>query len=80
VHRIGRTGRNGADGIAVTLCAPDEVKKLRAVERITRTELLAPQPGRAPQAQVARKPAPPQDPARAQRARVRRPRRTQRAA
>jgi ATP-dependent RNA helicase RhlE len=80
VHRIGRTGRNGADGIAVTLCAPDEVKKLRAVERITRTELLAPQPGRAPQASTARKPAPPQDPARAQRARVRRPRRTQRAA
>ena len=40
VHRIGRTGRNGAEGIAVTLCAPDEVKKLRAVEKITRTRLL----------------------------------------
>jgi ATP-dependent RNA helicase RhlE len=40
VHRIGRTGRNGAEGIAVTLCAPDEVKKLRAVEKITRTALL----------------------------------------
>ena len=40
VHRIGRTGRNGAEGIAVTLCAPDEVKKLRAVEKITRTVLL----------------------------------------
>jgi ATP-dependent RNA helicase RhlE len=40
VHRIGRTGRNGADGIAVTLCAPDELKKLRAVEKLTRTELL----------------------------------------
>jgi ATP-dependent RNA helicase RhlE len=32
VHRIGRTARNGADGIAITLCAPDEMKKLRAVE------------------------------------------------
>jgi ATP-dependent RNA helicase RhlE len=40
VHRIGRTGRNGADGIAVTLCAPDEVKKLRAVEKLTRLSLL----------------------------------------
>ena len=27
VHRIGRTGRNGADGIAVTLCAPDETQE-----------------------------------------------------
>ncbi|QPH56251.1 DEAD/DEAH box helicase [Pontivivens ytuae] len=35
VHRIGRTARNGADGVAVTLCAPDEEKKLRAVEKIT---------------------------------------------
>jgi len=42
VHRIGRTGRNGAAGIAVTLCAPDEVEKLRAVEKITRTRLLSP--------------------------------------
>ncbi|MBB5222565.1 ATP-dependent RNA helicase RhlE [Amaricoccus macauensis] len=41
VHRIGRTGRNGAAGIAVTLCAPDEVDKLRAVEKITRTRLLS---------------------------------------
>jgi ATP-dependent RNA helicase RhlE len=40
VHRIGRTGRNGAEGIAVTLCAPDEVKKLRAVEKVTRLALL----------------------------------------
>ena len=40
VHRIGRTARNGADGIAITLCAPDEMKKLRAVEKVTRTTLL----------------------------------------
>ncbi len=39
VHRIGRTGRNGADGIAVTLCAPDEGVKLRQVERIIRMKL-----------------------------------------
>jgi ATP-dependent RNA helicase RhlE len=39
VHRIGRTGRNGADGIAVTLCAPEENDKLREVERIIRMRL-----------------------------------------
>jgi ATP-dependent RNA helicase RhlE len=87
VHRIGRTARNGADGIAITLCAPDEIKKLRAVEKVTRTALIppqaarAPRTGQAPKAQHPRNPAAgPQDPARAQRARGRRPRRTQRAA
>lgn len=39
VHRIGRTGRNGADGIAITLCDPSESAKLRAVERIIRMKL-----------------------------------------
>jgi ATP-dependent RNA helicase RhlE len=39
VHRIGRTARNGADGVAITLCAPDERNKLRAVEKLTRIRL-----------------------------------------
>jgi ATP-dependent RNA helicase RhlE len=39
VHRIGRTGRNGADGSAVTLCDPSEAAKLRAVERVIRMKL-----------------------------------------
>jgi ATP-dependent RNA helicase RhlE len=39
VHRIGRTGRNGADGIAITLCDPGENAKLRQVERIIRMKL-----------------------------------------
>jgi ATP-dependent RNA helicase RhlE len=39
VHRIGRTGRNGADGIAITLCDPTENAKLRAVERVIRMKL-----------------------------------------
>ncbi len=39
VHRIGRTGRNGADGVAITLCDPSEASKLRAVERVTRMRL-----------------------------------------
>jgi ATP-dependent RNA helicase RhlE len=48
VHRIGRTGRNGAEGVAITLCAPDEIGKLRAVEKITRTALLPRAAGEAP--------------------------------
>ncbi len=39
VHRIGRTGRNGASGIAVTMVDPSENAKLRAVERIIRMKL-----------------------------------------
>lgn len=39
VHRIGRTGRNGADGIAITLCDPAEASKLRSVEKIIRMKL-----------------------------------------
>ncbi|MCR4269101.1 DEAD/DEAH box helicase, partial [Nitratireductor sp. ZSWI3] len=39
VHRIGRTGRNGASGEAVTLCDPAENDKLRAVEKTIRMRL-----------------------------------------
>ena len=34
VHRIGRTGRAGASGIAISLCAPEESGELRAIERL----------------------------------------------
>ena len=34
VHRIGRTARAGATGTAVTLCAPDERKLLRDIEKL----------------------------------------------
>ncbi|MCL8395819.1 helicase-related protein, partial [Pseudomonas aeruginosa] len=34
VHRIGRTGRNGATGQAISLVAQDEVKLLRAIVRL----------------------------------------------
>ena len=104
VHRIGRTARNGAEGIAITLCAPDEIKKLRAVEKVTRQTLLAlTDADREPRSRPAGKPShgkrgfgggqgkpahagAPQaktahgSPQHAERARVRRPRRTQRAA
>ena len=56
VHRIGRTGRAGAAGDALTLCSPDERGFLRAIEKIVRrpievrrdqpyhVELAAPRP------------------------------------
>jgi ATP-dependent RNA helicase RhlE len=34
VHRIGRTGRAGKSGLAVSFVAPDEVPQLRQVERL----------------------------------------------
>ena len=84
VHRIGRTGRNGAGGTAITLCAPDEIKKLRAVEKSSRLTLLPPvAPGPRSTSQPAPKPKPGgfhPDAPRADRARSRRPRKTQRAA
>lgn len=33
VHRIGRTGRAGASGLAVSFCAEDEIEFLRDIER-----------------------------------------------
>jgi len=40
VHRIGRTARAGASGIAISLCAPEERAHLRAIERLTGVPLL----------------------------------------
>ena len=34
VHRIGRTGRAGADGIAISFCTPEERPELRAIEKL----------------------------------------------
>jgi len=34
VHRIGRTGRAGKDGIAISLCTPEERSELRAIEKL----------------------------------------------
>jgi ATP-dependent RNA helicase RhlE len=45
VHRIGRTARAGADGIAIAFCSPDERGNLRDIERTTRQRLpVAPLP------------------------------------
>ena len=39
VHRIGRTARAGADGIAISYVAPDERDHLRDIERLTKIKL-----------------------------------------
>jgi ATP-dependent RNA helicase RhlE len=41
VHRIGRTARAGAAGIAISLCAPDEREYLRDIEKLIRRTLPA---------------------------------------
>ncbi len=41
VHRIGRTARAGADGIAVAFCADDERPFLRDIEKLTRRKIAA---------------------------------------
>lgn len=41
VHRIGRTARAGADGIAYSFCDAEDLTMLRAIEKLTRTPLDA---------------------------------------
>ena len=40
VHRIGRTGRAGADGKAYSFCAADERNILRSIERLIRMKVV----------------------------------------
>ncbi|WP_226015956.1 DEAD/DEAH box helicase [Novosphingobium sp. FKTRR1] len=63
VHRIGRTARAGADGVAISLCAPDEKAYMRDIEKLTGVK-LAPLPlPEGFQAEAARLPAPTPRPA-----------------
>jgi len=61
VHRIGRTARAGASGIALSFCDPEELPNLKAIERLIRkpisickdhptfeAEPMHPQPARHP--------------------------------
>jgi ATP-dependent RNA helicase RhlE len=39
IHRIGRTGRNGATGEALSLVSPDEAQLLRQIQRILKDDI-----------------------------------------
>lgn len=39
IHRIGRTGRAGKKGIAISLIAPPDFRKLSSIKRIAKTEI-----------------------------------------
>jgi ATP-dependent RNA helicase RhlE len=39
VHRIGRTARAGAEGVAIAFCSPEEREELAAVERLIRMRI-----------------------------------------
>jgi superfamily II DNA/RNA helicase len=41
VHRIGRTARAGAEGVAISLCSHDELPYLRDIEKLIRTAIPA---------------------------------------
>lgn len=39
VHRIGRTGRAGANGLAITMATPEQQKDVLQIEKVLRTEI-----------------------------------------
>jgi len=39
IHRIGRTGRAGAEGQAVSLVSHDEMEQLRGIQRVVKTDM-----------------------------------------
>ncbi|MBL8087816.1 MAG: DEAD/DEAH box helicase [Chthonomonas sp.] len=41
VHRIGRTGRAGASGLAITMASPEERRAVEAIEEVIQQELAA---------------------------------------
>lgn len=45
VHRIGRTGRAGATGIAISFCTADELEELRSIEKRIGDNLRIENPG-----------------------------------
>ena len=54
VHRIGRTARAGREGMAISLCAPDERPFLRDIEKLIRAKVtVLPMPGQAQRARAA---------------------------
>ena len=60
VHRIGRTARAGAEGVAISLCDGSERTYLRDIERLTKRTITVVGGQPAPQAQRAQGPRPKQ--------------------
>jgi len=56
VHRIGRTARNGAKGIAVALCDATELTYLNSIEKLTGVKMNVASGTRPAHAQPAKKP------------------------
>jgi ATP-dependent RNA helicase RhlE len=63
VHRIGRTGRAGKSGLAVSFVAPDEMPQLKLVERLIGIKLpsqtMNPNPLPEAMVAIAKAPRPP---------------------
>jgi superfamily II DNA/RNA helicase len=73
VHRIGRTGRAGAKGIAITLATKEDAEAVAAIEKLTGTKIA-----RTESSAAAPKPAPAEEPQRREK-RTERTERTERA-
>ena len=61
VHRIGRTGRAGAEGVAISFCSPEEKEYLAGIEKLNRKKipvLELPDLGERPEPAVPAQPAP----------------------
>ena len=61
VHRIGRTGRAGAEGVAINFCSPEEKEYLAGIEKLNRKKipvLELPDLGERPEPAVPAQPAP----------------------
>lgn len=54
VHRIGRTGRAGAEGVSVTFVAPNEMDYLRAIEDLTKKRMTPLQPATLQEARIGK--------------------------
>ncbi|WP_124057867.1 DEAD/DEAH box helicase [Vaginisenegalia massiliensis] len=52
VHRIGRTGRAGNDGVSITFVTPMEMPYLRTIEHLTRKEMMPMKPPTVQEAQA----------------------------
>jgi ATP-dependent RNA helicase RhlE len=63
VHRIGRTARAGASGIAISLCGGDEREQLRSIERLIRKSVPVLSGSEAPRRAAPARTASPSRPA-----------------